>query len=305
MKTGYSLLLGEYIDATALEYRDCEPFQVVCPACYEPLFKVQRTADEGAVNYLSHYRKDAAYGGDCELRAVSRSAAELASRNSESREQRLRFFLQVLRKELEKDPRMKYGRSLEHSHRMLRKSKALEFFRDRHIEAARATGGLTDPMIFAEAADGYVRDVEQYGSFPNTGFSLATQVRIAGDVFRHLATPSGRSNYDALFHHAILILLWRLGNPAEDATAEDRHVMQTIGGFLRRLCTGGKRDGFLALQEMTQRPIAPPHVEQPTSYVVKIASEISHEMIGTLLQIPYFDLLRDRAENRAGAGQNA
>ena len=38
MKLGYSILLGETLDASALQYRDCERFQVVCPNCHEPIF---------------------------------------------------------------------------------------------------------------------------------------------------------------------------------------------------------------------------------------------------------------------------
>lgn len=45
MNLGYSILLGETLAALNLQYRDCERFQVVCPHCHEPIFKVRRGAD--------------------------------------------------------------------------------------------------------------------------------------------------------------------------------------------------------------------------------------------------------------------
>ena len=42
MKLGYSLLLGEHIEAEWIEYTDCKVFQIVCPNCKEPIFKVFR-----------------------------------------------------------------------------------------------------------------------------------------------------------------------------------------------------------------------------------------------------------------------
>jgi len=286
MRTGYSLLLGEYIDAGGLEYRDCEPFQVVCPECFEPVFKARR----GELDYLSHYRRDAAYDEDCELRAAQSSKAEEEKRNRQSRDQRLEFFLGVFKRALEMDSHMRYNRSLEHSHRQLRRNKPLAFFRDRHFEAAR--GGLAAPEVFTDAAQLYISDVEAYGSFPKTGFSTTTQTRIANDLFRHLTTPQGRSNYDALFFHAVLVLMGRLATPDPNENEEGRRVGETVAFFLDGLISTGKREGFALLQRMMNTPIYPPFVEEPTTYVVRVASDITHEMVGTLLRLPYFSLLK-------------
>ena len=55
MKYGFSLLLNEYIHPELVEYKDSKIFQIVCPECYEPIFKVNRN---NKVTYFSHYKKD-------------------------------------------------------------------------------------------------------------------------------------------------------------------------------------------------------------------------------------------------------
>ena len=98
MKTGYSLLLGEYVDAQKVNYVDCKQFQIVCPICKEPIFKVNRELTSTPIEYLSHYQKDKAYIAECELRVRSLSKEEIAKSNSVSRDQRLEYFLGVLKK---------------------------------------------------------------------------------------------------------------------------------------------------------------------------------------------------------------
>ncbi len=96
MKTGYSLLLGEYIDAEKVNYLDCKLFQIVCPNCKEPIFKVDRELVSTPVEYLSHYNRDKGYVAECELRVNSLSREEIATSNNLSRGQRLEYFLSVL-----------------------------------------------------------------------------------------------------------------------------------------------------------------------------------------------------------------
>ena len=68
MKTGYSMLLGEYVDSEAINYTDCKSFQIVCPICREPVFKVERSHPPPTLHYLSHYEESKAFATDCELR---------------------------------------------------------------------------------------------------------------------------------------------------------------------------------------------------------------------------------------------
>ena len=79
MKLGYSLLLGEHIEAEWIEYTDCKVFQIVSPNCKEPIFKVFRQVPPPGVHYLSHYEKDSAYEADCELRVASMGKKKLGN----------------------------------------------------------------------------------------------------------------------------------------------------------------------------------------------------------------------------------
>mgnify|MGYP000085431440 CR=1 FL=1 len=97
MKIGYSILLGEYIDAQAINYTDCKSFQIVCPICREPIFKVERKDPPPILHYLSHYEKSKAFVSDCELRVKGISDNEKKAENNLARGQKLEYFLSVLK----------------------------------------------------------------------------------------------------------------------------------------------------------------------------------------------------------------
>jgi len=298
MRIGYSILLGEFIDAEQLEHRDCEPFQVVCPTCNEPLFKVERTSEKNNSEYLSHYRQSESFDSDCDLRAQSKTQAEKIKHNSESREQKLQYFLSVFTSILEKDPFISYGQGFEKTQKQINKSKAWRFFRNRHLESARG-GDFGNREGFQSFADFYIQEGFKTIGIPTTGFSTETQIRISSDLARLLLSPPGKPNYEALFNHAAMYLLSRFSNPDPEATPEDRFVSDSISRFIVNLIQFGEKAGMETLDEMAKTPIAPPYVNRPSSYILKVASEISHEMVGTLLRLPYFDALKQFQKVRA------
>ena len=100
MKHGFSILLGEFIHASGIVHKDSEYFQIICPACHEPIFKVERPGEEEVIHYLSHYKREKSLVEECELRVNSLPTEKLEKTNSEAREQRLLFFLQVYQDEL-------------------------------------------------------------------------------------------------------------------------------------------------------------------------------------------------------------
>lgn len=291
MKTGYSILLGEFVDAKALEHRDCEPFQVVCAVCNEPLFKVERAAEAASTEYLSHYRQGDSFDAACELRAQSKTQAERNKHNAESRDQKLKYFLSVFTSLLERDPYFSYGKGIETTHKQINRSNAWRFFRNEHLESARASG-IGDRTEFRGMADFYIKEGYELQGFPSTGFSTTTQIRISSDLMGLLLSAPGKPNYEALFNHAAIYLLSRFSTPNPLATAEDNEVSNNIARFVMSLITFGKKAGMDALTEMAQTRLYPPYVERPSSYILKVASEISHEMIGTLLRLPYFMALK-------------
>lgn len=296
MRTGYSILLGEYIDAEAISYRDCEPFQIVCPACNEPVFKVARSSDDGAIEYLSHYKQEGSYNSECTLRVSSIPSSERGQHNFQSRDQKLSYFLSIFRSALERDPYITYSKSLESSHKKINRSKALCFFREQHFQSFRK-GGIAEETQFKNAAEFYLKEVSEFGDIPKTGFSVATQTRIAADMMRLLVTEQGKANYNALFNHSAVYLLQRCQAHAPGATAGSIEVMNNVAYFVSGLLMEGKKAGMQLIADMSATPIYPPYVEAPATYLLKVAAEIGHEMIGTLLRLPYFDLLKQKQLN--------
>ena len=298
MHTGYSILLGEYIEAEAISYRDCEPFQIVCPACHEPVFKVSRTTDKTDIEYLSHYKKDGSYDSQCELRVSSIQTKEKGKHNALSRDQKLSYFLSVFLSALERDPYISYGKGLKATHKQIDKSKAWRLFRDQHFESGRR-GGIANRDQFKESAEFYLNDVSDIGGVPKTGFSSDTQTRIASDMMELLVTDKGRANYNALYNHAAIYLIQRCQNHAQGATAEAIEVMNNVAYFVSGLIRSGKKDGLQLIADMNASPIYPPYVQQPSTYVLKVAAEIGHEMVGVLLRLPYFELLKEKQSSDA------
>ena len=63
MEFAQSLLLDALLHAREVGYDDCREFQIICPACHEPVFKAGSEFTKR--QYFSHYIKKA---DDCELR---------------------------------------------------------------------------------------------------------------------------------------------------------------------------------------------------------------------------------------------
>ena len=49
-------------------------------------------------------------------------------------------------------------------------------------------------------------------------------------------------------------------------------------------------------EAMRQYSVEPPHAFEGSNLFLKLCSEVTHEMLGTLLRLPYFGLLRQRSE---------
>lgn len=298
MKTGYSILLGEYVDAEVLEYRDCEPFQVVCPVCSEPLFKVARSRGAGAVAYLSHYRKADAYDANCELRVDASASSDRAKHNAQSRNQKLEYFLGVFRSALAEDPVLSYEKGMSAGHKRHERAKAFKVFRTAVLESARRRvkkgGGLANYELFKEYAEDYKNEVGEMLAMAITGFSMSTQVRIAYDLMQLLLTRNGEPNFNALFNHAALFLEHRYTIPVLKESAEWVEVVSNLIYYLSGLVDCGSRVGMETLAEMRKRPLQPPFVLQPSNYFHKLAADVAHEMVGTLVRLPYFSLLKRR-----------
>jgi hypothetical protein len=254
MKTGYSTLLGEYVDAAKLEYGDCAPLQIVCPACREALFRSATSSSAEATHYLSHYRQDLAFESDCELRVGKIGVGEQQAHNGNSRDQRLAYFLKVFVSALERDPFISYGKGLRHAHGQLIRSRAFRDFRATSYESfIEGTKLDQNPDWFREFAGNYLDEFKvTVSGVPKTGFSTAVQIRIAEDMLKHLLTEQARPNYCSLFNHGAIYLLARLQTPGYSETPAELAVVGRLTHFMERLLSGEDGQVLEVLKEMSQ-----------------------------------------------------
>lgn len=211
MKRGYSMLLGEFLEAGGLVYDDCKAFQIVCAACHEPVFKVVRTIP-AEIHYLSHYEQAKAYAADCEMRVERLQNAACEQHNGQSRGQRLRYFLKVLRsmvsetqEQLAKELNPGLGNYLGFWKEMMTKAENNQVFRtlahltwegvrSQELESSQGSDyGISDYILFKEDA---------FGGEIATSFSVEVQKRIAKDILLYLLTPAGKPNFEWLWFYS-------------------------------------------------------------------------------------------------------
>lgn len=291
MKTGYANLLGEYIDAAHIDYADCKSFQIVCPNCKEPIFKVQRVG-ELALHYLSHYAAAKAFATDCELRVGGLEQRQLEQHNHASREQRLKLFLGVLRHTVTAQFYRAGKDKVPVMQRLLNRSKAVTWLREGAFQNMAQHGSqfLDD---FEECAKAYIDEgIGENDPVWNTGFAMSVQVRIAKDMMASLMTGAGRENFYWLWNHAYVFLESRLEGMRLAGTQTPRFAL--IEQHLARLPQCSRTEGMQRLAEMANTPMYPPEVAEPGfKMLLKVMAEIQHEMVGCLIRLPYFELLRE------------
>jgi hypothetical protein len=288
VKLGYSNLLGEHLTASHLHHKDCEPFQIVCPSCREPIFKAERQGGVETIHYLSHYAADKAYHADCELRVASLNVNQVAQSDKISRDQRLKFFLAVLRDMIATNPIYQHG--TDSAQTMLNRSKILTWLRTMHRE--HLVKQAFTQAVFEEMAGEYIDDLAKACAALDTSFAESTQRRIAYDVWRTVLSHAARSNFDFLFNHAYTQLIGRMARlgDARPLVGPERMLL----GMLARLPQTSKRGGAALIREMAETPMGMPFATEGSTILSKALSEVCHEMVGTLLGLPYFEFLRDR-----------
>jgi hypothetical protein len=294
MKYGHSILLSETIEAVRLEYPDCRAFQVVCPMCREPIFKGVRE-QPAVVHYLSHYGAASAYAAECELRVGRFDAGEIERQNLSSRGQRLELFLRVLRDMIKRFEYRNAREKTETLFRMLERSKPIGFLRDVFVEnvAKNAPGAsLTDRAVFTETADYYINeDAGSHHAMWRTGFGLQTQKRIAYDLWCSLCTPACKPNLLFLFNHGYATLLGRLQASLDQGWIDE--PSRQLRRYAEKLVQSSRTGGIALIVEMGNRPTPTPFAIPGSNYLNKLISEVNHEMIGCLLRLPYFEVLKE------------
>jgi hypothetical protein len=294
VKRGLSILLGETINASAILYRDCERFQIVCPSCREPVFKVVRSSDtDHAAHYLSHY-KLIGDDHDCELRVEKLRDVDIDDENRISREQRLSYFLGVLKSQL--GQARIYTQSAEKSHWRLQRSEAFRIICDLAYEKA-----IEDPEgYFDLSLADFLHNVASVGWELRTAFDQEKQVAIARDMWLTILTPHVRSNFDFLFCHSFLYEFSAITNTLEaDKSPDVQFQMSKQIQAIIAICEA-PRSTARAILDSLNRDFLPiefsvPRDGQPdyrSSRLSRIVGNTQIGMIGALMKFPYFELLQ-------------
>lgn len=296
MKTGYSMLLGEYIDAEVISYTDCKSFQIVCPICREPIFKVERKQPSNTLHYLSHYETSKAIVSDCELRVTSITDFAKKQENSQSRGQKLEYFLSVLREEILKRELGANSQNIQKINQEITrwmKSPGVHIFRDMLYEHLHSNNEMSQQENLSVCFDEYVKDIEfDGGKFPVTGFAIATQKRIATDIWLFLLSAKALENFTFLFCMGLGMLSERIS-----LASKERPLHQFEKDFMiaiNQLIDIDREKAIGVLKRLIDTSIGPPFAIIGSNYLSKLSSEILFEMLGILLRLPYFEILAKR-----------
>jgi hypothetical protein len=290
MKLGYSMLLGEHIKAPVIGYSDCKDFQIVCPACKEPIFKAVRAFPVPPIHYLSHYVKSKAYETQCELRVSSMSASDLAKHDAESRGQRLIYFLSVIR-----------GAVLS-LHGIGRRGEAIrlvnltmsapgpQLLRDAiREELLKADNGDVEKFVRSRV-EAEIQYNNPLSFWPKTPFAKETQIRIAVDIIAHLLSPIGMGTFTFLIGCAYLHLLV---NSCPEI-AKDPDFCPGYWAEVNRAFDGlrfaGRGNADVIIGRLRDTKVA----KAEMSLLSLITTNLWGEVVIELASLSYFDMLKRR-----------
>jgi len=308
LKLGKSILLDELLKADDVEYTDVSQnrFWIVCAACNEAIFKVvrhQKNDDENALHYFSHYEARKAYTADCELRVGRITEREITQKAIQSRDQKLKFFINALqriihddfKRHLQDDPRWTANQF-----RLMKRSHTIADLRSLVYQFIFVTAfpKYTESELISTFDWAFQMLPQREQSELSTNLSLQTQNRIAVDLLRHLRTPQARPTFDTLFDHAFAWSARRLEN-----TIHNTHLLgmptrlddkEEILKAMLQMLTTSRQKLQLILQQLGQTKFeATASPDSCDNYLMSFFDNIIREMFVILIRLPYLSLLRD------------
>ena len=195
MKIGYSISIGEHVDAVDVEYADISDFKIVCPICREPVHKVER----GEQHFLSHKQKTPGEQ-DCELRVASFTREQLDALDAISRGQTLDAFFADLPDMIDAVmPRDRGGlpawREVEERMRWRPDARRMRLGHKRFMADRLPELSLSAVIDDILAQDGLSYTVHSRRSKLNRHL----QRRAALDMYRTIMTPAGKIGFNWIY----------------------------------------------------------------------------------------------------------
>lgn len=297
MKIGYSLLLSEYLNAASIEYQDCKNFQIICPSCKEPVFKVVRKSIEEPLHYLSHYEKDKSYVDECELRVSAIHRDEILKNNVIARDQRLRYFLNVLQETIFHREYKDYQKAKKTLKRVAH-TKVLDRYRQLMHKHAKKVFSKNNEQDILEFFESYIDEIKEIGGeFYKTSFSIEQQKRIALDIWYHILSPKAKENYFFLVNHGYTMLMSRIKLAEQERQLFDYEI--DMHNIMDKILFSSKEKGYLLFEKLNEYKITKQYSWGTDNLYDKMSAEITHEIFGCLLRLPYFELLKDAVNKKS------
>lgn len=295
MRYGYSMVLGEFVEAGEVDFGDTERFQIACPVCREAIFKKVRARSDGATtHFLSHYRAESEEEKDCELRVAALAREQFEPFMGEGRGQALKSFLLVLREQIERTQIPEFrGVDWPKSIQRLLSRPSLDWVVTDARDALETMLAVPDPR--KALAD----TLAEFPAFDlQSPFWLRRRAAYVLDVLRHLLTPQAKPNLKYLTAAAVM----NIGHGADRYRKHIEGLRVPSIGYdptpaidLMEGMVMGKSDA--ALKKIVSRATGADRARTPGDVRVAqmrlraaVMSEILGPMIGVLAKVPFPDI---------------
>ena len=308
MKTGYSLLVDEYVEANLAESADCEALRICCPLCQESL--VLET-EAGARCFQHANASFAARVAECESYSAALSPQHLHQHNERARRRRVNFLeWENFKWLLGEDPmgQSRDGRRAYQETSKLLSHGALWEFSTWHWEniVHPSRKRLKDQFEFFAAAENHLRSARpSFPNVPDSGLCRQVHIEVAFDLMQSLVDRHDLGDdYSWLFVHAYRICMGRWYGAAQ-CQSEDRSPTDIVAGSYEAraadasvLCHCGinllsddDSEIDTALEMLSKAQTEQPPIGGQVPLLVVFGAEIAGEMQSTLYRLPYLPLL--------------
>jgi hypothetical protein len=309
MRTGYSLLVDEYVDANLAEPVDCKVLRICCPVCQE---KVVLETEVGKPRFRHAAPKFPSFEAECESRSSEFDPDYCNQHNTRARQRRLEFlkwdrFKQLLGEDPLGPPYKEGGGIWEETPKLLRMGALSNIsYWHRRIMVPCSGERLKDPVEFFATAERHLRFVEEkLPDVPESGLRRQVHLQVAFDLLQSLvAREDYDDDYDWLFVHAFRICMGKWVSVAENAqkdqtqseASEDDLQEHTAAGSILghcafKLMSDDRLEAHKAIETLIEVEIGPPVTEERMPFLIFFGADIAGEMQYALHRLPYLPLL--------------
>ena len=302
MKQARSNIFGLIVDASEVEHKDCEGFQIVCRECREYVFKTVRAHPNGAIHFFSHYRADPEANALCEERAKARlQGAGQSGDAGEDREQTLQHYLASFTSMLDSLPYFQDPDKIARARAMMNSSKGACELRKLLRDGLTLVPDLQD--MIRDVAYGSVEEQdegifgrwdEEMGWVPQTQFARSVQVRVATDMMKTLLTRPAIPAWNALYASAWIFTM--ATGARDDPKGAYGDYARIVVPVLAKACTG--KDVRREVDALSRMPCSLPYLVNGGSWLDKLQVEVMNNVLSLLLSIDYARWSRERESGR-------